>query len=89
MIFVIFLAKCENLILNIVDFYWTILFELAKRWNSLNKRNFEIFLHFEENNTFIYNKRKISFNLYELIIRYIWKIYMLKIIFNFISSNIF
>lgn len=59
--------KYINLILNIVDFYWTTLFELTKRRNILDKRIFKIFLYFEENNTFIYNKMKISFNLYELL----------------------
>lgn len=54
-------------LLNIVDFYWTTLFELTKRRNILDKRIFKIFLYFEENNTFIYNKMKISFNLYELL----------------------
>lgn len=54
-------------LLNIVDFYWTTLFELTKRRNILDKRILKIFLYFEENNTFIYNKMKISFNLYELL----------------------
>lgn len=46
-------VKYINLILNLVDFYWTMLLKLVKR-NSLDKRIFEILLYFEIMKTFIY-----------------------------------